>query len=361
MKRPHVRSGLCLFLPVLAWVACSGCVAASYVIQLADGQFAVNGNVEPIDSVLASGQLSEQDAAKLRLIVLARDYAANTIGLNAGDAYTTFYDTQGDPLAWNLSAARRDALVPKTWRVPIAGEFPYLTFFDEPFLRQTEQDLLNAGYDTFSYELDAYSTLGVFADPVRSPMLQRDPLSLVETIIHELLHNTVWRASQTTFNESLATFVGRQGAVDFLQVTFGDASGWPEFATKFYADNDAVNAFLMQLYADLDAYFAQPLTSDEKVAGRDAVYQAARDRFSAQVQPTLNYPDVFGGYAGLPTNNAWVLGNHRYNLDLGVFAAVYTANASNWPATLDVFRAAVAAPDDPVAYLRDWVAAHSAP
>jgi len=361
MKRPHVRTGMCLFLPVLAWAACSGCVAASYVIQLADGQFAVNGNVEPIDSVLVSGRLSEQDAAKLRLIVMARDYAANTIGLNAGDAYTTFYDTQGDPLAWNLSAARRDALVPKTWRFPIAGEFPYLTFFDEPFLRQTEQDLLNAGYDTFSYELDAYSTLGVFADPVRSPMLQRDPLSLVETIIHELLHNTVWRVNETSFNESLATFVGRQGAVDFLRATFGDASGWPEFATKFYADNDALNAFLMQLYADLDAYFAQPLSSEEKVAGRDAAYQAARDRFTAQIQPALNFPDVFGGYANLPTNNAWVLANYRYNLDLDVFAAVYTANGGNWPATLDVFRAAVAAPGDPVAYLRDWVAAQSAP
>jgi predicted aminopeptidase len=343
---------------VLAGLA-AGCEGVPYVVQLAEGQLHIQGQVVPIADVLAAGQLSADDAAKLQLIVDARDFAAQTIGLTVGRSYTTFYDTKGDPLAWNLSAARRDKLQPKTWTFPVVGEVPYLAFFDEKYMRTYEQQLKDQGLDTETYELDAYSTLGVFDDPVRSTMLKRGTLSLSETVIHELLHNTIYRANATIFNESLATWVGRQGAVEFLQAEYGDASGWPVVAVAVYADTDAVNAFLMQLYADLTNYYAQSISAADKIAGRDAVYQAGRDRFVASVQPTLYFPDSFAFYADLPTNNAWMLGNYRYNLDLGSMAAVYVATKQNWPATLDVFRAAAAAPGDPFAYLRDWVTQHA--
>ncbi|MCK4341962.1 MAG: aminopeptidase [Phycisphaerae bacterium] len=336
-------------------VSC-GCEGMRYVLHVADGQFAVQGGAEPIEEVLASGRLSEDEEVKLRLIVKAREFAAETIGLDAGNSYTEFYDTEDVPLAYNLSAARRDALVAKTWTFPILGQVPYLMFFDEGYLRELEGQLSAEGFDTMTYELDAYSTLGIFEDPVRSPMLRRHVLSLIETIIHELLHNTIWRPNETEFNESLATFVGRSGAVEFLRLELGDDSGWPEAAEDYYADVDAVNAFLLGLYADLEEYYAQPLSSEEKVAGREAVFQAARERFATEVQPRLNYPESFAYPADLPTNNAWVLMYYRYNLDLGVLEEVHQATGRDWSATLAVFRAAAADPGDPFAYLRDWLA-----
>lgn len=350
---------LAAFIPVTVMLCAmlAGCgEGLPYVIQLAEGQLGVQGNTEPISDVLASGRLDEEDAAKLELIVRARDFAADVIGLNAGDSYTQFYDTQGDPLAFNLSAARRDTLTPLTWTFPIVGEVPYLAFFDEDFLNRYEQELNDAGYDTMSYELDAYSTLGLFVDPVRSTMLRRSPLSLIETIIHELLHNTIYRTGDTVFNESLATFVGRQGAIDYLVDKYGADSDTPGIAREIYADTDRVNAFLADLYTELTAYYAQPVTKAEKIAGREAVFAAARQRFVDEVQPTLTYPESFASYASLPTNNAWMLANHRYNLNLDVFAAVYDATSGNWAATLAVFRAAANATGDPFEYLENWVA-----
>jgi predicted aminopeptidase len=158
------------------------------------------------------------------------------------------------------------------------------------------------------------------------------------------------------FNESLATFVGRKGAVEFLTAESGAETNWPEVAIAFYADIDVVNAFLFDLYADLEAYYAQPLSSQELIAGREAVFQAARDRFVSEIQPTLTYPDSFSGYADLPTNNAWMLGHYRYNLDLEVFEAVYEAAGEDWAAALDVYQAAARASGDPFAYLRSWLA-----
>jgi predicted aminopeptidase len=342
---------------LLAWAAAGlvGCEGVPYVLHLAEGQLRIQGHVEAIEDVLASGRLSDEDADKLRLIVKARQFAVDRIGLTAGRSYTTFYDTAGDPLAWNLSAARRDKLVARTWQFPVVGEVPYLSFFDEDYLHRYERQLIDAGLDTLTYELDAYSTLGLFDDPVRSTMLRRGTLSLSETIIHELLHNTIYRAGEANFNESLATFVGRQGAIEFLRAEYGEDSGWPQVAVNYYADTDAVNAFLLELYADLAVFYARAVSADEKIAGREAVFQAARDRFVAEVRPTLNYPEVFDYLAELPTNNAWVLGHYRYNLSLDVFAEVYVATGRDWPTALAVYRAAAAAPGDPFEYLQRWL------
>ena len=335
-----------------------GCDGVTYVLHVAQGQLQSVGAAEPIDDVLASGRLSAEQEAKLRLAVAAREFAVETIGLNAGESYTAFLDTSDSPPAFNLSAARRDALRALTWTFPIIGEVPYLAFFDEAYLNESESRLIAEGYDTLSYELDAYSTLGVFEDPIRSSMLERSELSLSETIIHELLHNTIWRSGEAVFNESLATYVGRTAAAEFLVAEYGADSGWGEIADAYYSDLDATNAFLLELYEELESYYAGPASTEEKIAGREAVYQAARDRFRNEIQPSLNYPDAFAGYGDLPTNNAWMRLNYRYHLDLDMFDDVFKASTKDWSTALAVYRAAAEAPEDPFEYLRQWLQEH---
>ena len=228
-------------------------------------------------------------------------------------------------------------------------------FFDEDYLQRTEQDLIDRGYDTYSYEVDAYSTGGFFKDPIRSPMLSRHTLSAVDTIFHELLHNTIWRVGSPTFNESLATFVGRTAAPLFLVDELGEESGWGDVARDYYADIATVDDFLMDLYETLAEYYAGTSSSDEKIAGREAVYQAARDRFSDEILPTLNYPDIFAGYAELATNNAWVRANYRYHLNLDVFNEIFIVLDRDWTAALEVFRSAAEDAGDPFEFLMQWL------
>lgn len=332
-----------------------GCDGLQYVAHVTEGQFAVQGDLESIDAVLASERLSEDESNKLQVAVAARNFAADVMGLRVGDSYTRFYDAGADPLAFNLTAVRQDALTPQTWEFPILGEVPYLSFFDEGYLREVQAELDADGFDTFTYELDAYSTLGVFEDPIRSPMLRRGVISLSDTIIHELLHNTVWRSNATTFNESLATFVGRQGAIEFLAAYYGEDSGWPETAVAYFADLDTAAQFLADFADELAEYYASDLSSAAKIAGREALWEAARERFVNEVQPTLNYPDIFT-YGTMQTNNAWLLGSVRYNSDRQVFADVYDATGRDWRATIEVFTAAAQADDEPVAYLDAWLA-----
>lgn len=360
------RHGFRVSLLTLATL-CSGCVdpnffpALEYVSHVAAGQAGVLVNTESIEDVRLSGRLSEEELAKLDLAVRARTYAVEQMGLNGDNAYTTFLDTGDAPLAFNLTAAHQDQLRAVTWTFPIVGNLPYLAFFDEAYLREYEQQLIDDGFDTLTYELDAYSTLGIFEDPIRSPMLRRNVVSLADTIIHELLHNTIYARASTTFNESMATFVGRTGAVQFLALEYGPDSPVEVFARNYYADLDKINAFLFRFRTRAQAYYAQDLSREAILAGREAFFADARQEFADEVLPLLNYPDSYAFFAEFPTNNAWLLANFRYNLNLDLFEDVFEAVDENWPATLDVFRAAAQSSGDPFDYLEDWLAENGPP
>lgn len=335
-------------------VSLAGCASVDYVLSLAEGQIDTLRRTVPIDEALASGTLTEEQVAKLKLVQDARAFAIDVIGLNAGDSFTQYLDTMGRPAVYNVSASSRSALRPLTWTFPIVGVTPSLGFFNKSEADALAQQLTDEGYDTYTYGADAFSTLGYFPDPVRSALLERDEISLADTVIHELTHNTVFRQGDTEFNESLATFVGQTGAIAYFAATYGDDADIVAAARSRFEDDARINAFLLSLYEDLNAYYNGPGTDDEKFAGREAVYQAARDRFVSDVLPTLNSPDSYEGYAYLPTNNAWVLLNRRYNLDLDLFRQVLDAVGGDWASAIAVLADAANAADAK-AYLRNWL------
>ncbi len=67
---------------------------------------------------------------KLAFVLEARRFAADELGIDVGDAYTTYTKLEHDTLALVLSAAYKDRLVPKTWWFPIVGRVPYKGFFE---------------------------------------------------------------------------------------------------------------------------------------------------------------------------------------------------------------------------------------
>jgi len=325
-----------------------------YVLTAATGQIDILFHSVPIAAALESGDLSEEQVLKLELIRDVREYARDTIGLSVADNYTKFYDSSGNPVAYNVSACRKDAFEPLQWTFPIVGTLPYLGFFNR-FERDAKVAELEAlGYDVSTYEVDAYSGLNFFPTIIMSPMLERSDLSLTNTVIHELLHGTIWRNNDVTFNESLATFFGRNGAIAYLRDRYPDQPELIQQATATFEDSDRYSDFALTLFNDLNEFYSSELSSDEKIAGRESVYQAGRDRFAAEVQPLMNCPGCYDWVRNLPTNNAYMMGVRRYNLDLSVFERVFEAAGENWATALQVFRDAAAAAD-PNAYLLSWL------
>jgi predicted aminopeptidase len=354
--KAHRSKVSCVLSVVLLTLPVGGCgVDWAYLIPAAAGQLGLLRHSVPVSQAIENGELTEEQVAKLELIRDARIYARDVIGLNVEDNYTTFYDSGGLPVAHNVSASRKDAFKPKLWKFPIVGTVPYLGYFDLARAEAKVRKLRAQDFDVFMYEIDAYSGLGYFPNPILSPMLERSEVNLANTVIHELLHSTIWRVNDTTFNESLATFFGRAGAIQYFTDRHADKPELILEAVAVFEDTDRYSEFALSLFNDLDAFYSSDLSSEAKISGREAIYQAGRDRFAIEVQPLMNRPERYNWVADLPTNNAYMLGVRRYNLDLDVFEQVFAATGEDWAASLGVFQAAADASDS-YAYLQTWLA-----
>jgi predicted aminopeptidase len=313
------RSGVALL--ALTAVSLGGCSTTAYVLEQAWGQLKVLNRRQRIEDVLRRRDLPPNWREKLELVLLARRYAHEEIGLRLTAAYTRFYDTGGKPLAYNLSACPKDSLRPKVWRFPIVGGLPYIGFFDREKGRRARDALERQGLDTELRPVPAFSSLGFFADPVYSPMLDDDVGRLVEVVIHETTHTTIFLRNQVAFNESLAVFVGDQGALNFLARVYGPLSAEVQRYRGMVGRRRAFSKLIAELYARLEQLYALPLSRDQKIARREEHFRWAQRRYK-ELFPD---PAHWSSFVRQPLNNAALLNYGRYNQGLEFHYRVYRA------------------------------------
>lgn len=261
--------------------------------------------------------------AKLQLVLEARAFAVDSLGLPAGKAFTQYTQLDRDTLVLVLSGARQDALVPKLWRFPVVGRLPYKGYFDLQDALEAEQALAADGYDTNLRPASAFSTLGWFNDPLLSTTLRADSVALVNTVIHELTHNRYFAKGDATFNESFANFVGARGAQRFF-LARGDSLLALRAALR-WEDDRLLAAFWAELYAAVDSIFkAHPGDSlrSRRLTLRDSIYAAARQTLVDSLAPRLR--TISPAYAErVPLDNAALLARRVYLTGVEDFEAVY--------------------------------------
>src|SRR5215210_2391088 len=86
----------------------------------------------PLRELIADSATPADRRSQFELVLAARAFAADRLGLQARDTYTTFSDLgKGTTLVHVLSASPKDKLAGYSWSYPVVGAVPYKGFFDE--------------------------------------------------------------------------------------------------------------------------------------------------------------------------------------------------------------------------------------
>ncbi len=305
---------------LLVWV--NGC-GLDYYLHLARGQARILWRSESIDKVLAASSTPPATVAKLRLIGELRVFARQRFGLNTGSNYTRFYDTDGQPVSWNVSACPPERFAPHLWHFPIVGALPYKGFFSRERATRERDALQALGLDVAMGAVSAYSTLGYFSDPVLSTMIDEEEGNLAELILHELTHATIYPRGQTDYSESAATFVGEAGALAFLAEKYGADAPQLQRARRRQEDAQRFSAFMKEVADSLDSLYALGLPREEVLQRRQEVFARSKEHY--QRRRGEFQVDNYDGFLKWEINNARLLSYRRYHRDLELFDRVFTA------------------------------------
>lgn len=322
-----MRLSIATALLIVAATTLSSC-SPFYVLRAAYVESGILLRRQSIDKVVADPETTDEERGKLQLVLDARAFAIS-LGLTPGQSYTKYTRVDSDILAWVLMASREDAFEMKTWWFPIVGSVPYKGYFEKEDAEREGARLAKKGYEFFVRGTDAFSTLGWFNDPVLSTILKNPDVRIVNTIIHESLHATVWIPNHVEFNESLANFVGLAGALDFYRAR--EAACRPNCSVV--AANDILIAeqemkrefefaqFIRGLYFELEALYASEASREEKVRRRVEIFE----RHIAPLRE--HYPNMRSFQR---INNAEIMQVRIYLSHLEHFRDLFTKVGGNW-------------------------------
>lgn len=226
-----------------------------YGYQQLQGQLHIINNAREVTECLIDPLVPDSVKQKFLLINEIRRYAIDSLGLKDSKNYTTYYDQQGKPVLWVLTACKPFAMKAYQWYFPLLGMVSYKGFFERANGMHEEKKLKDEWYDTEFSPVSAWSTLGWFRDPVLSNMVKRKEGQIAELIIHELTHATVYLPSSVDYNENLATFVGEQGAIRFLNNKFGSDAMQSVAYRNFKEDETVFGNYMVEACSLLDSIY----------------------------------------------------------------------------------------------------------
>ena len=293
-----------------------------YIMNLTWGQLDILNRRKPITKVINDPKTPNETRQKLLYIEKVRNYAENKIHLKVKDTYKYFSQLDRKVLSWNIIASEKLSLKTKTWKFPIIGEVPYLGYFNYNQAKLEANYLKKRGWDVRISEVAAYSTLGWFNDPLVSPQLEYSYWFLTTLLIHECTHATVWFVNDVPFNESLATFVGYQGALNYFKEEISE-NEYNKILNSMNTNTGSKEIFF-QYTRKLQLLYSQNLPKEIKLEKRSKIFQEFENELISKgyKKPITQEDDHL--------NNVDLITYNHYNSGGTYFSYTYKNCKENW-------------------------------
>jgi len=324
-----------------------------YLFHAATGQFRLLHGAIPVEEALKHDSLSREQKDRLSLVAAIKAFGEKRLALKKSRNYETVYLKSRQGPIYYVSACPKDSLTRVTWWFPIVGDMPYLGFFDLERAREEKWGMIKKDLDVIIGMADAYSTLGWFRDPVTLNLIEGSTEDLVEVILHEMTHTTLYVKGQGPFNEGLANLVGKMGALLFLRQTYGPSHPFTMEAGKSIEDERIFSSFLASLLKKLEALYCSPITYQEKVEQREKLFAGALKDFGRLKNRLQTDRFSFFGSRGL--DNAYLMSVGLYHRHFHTFEAILEKKGNSIKEMLAFFKDMVEENGDMLGRAKVWL------
>lgn len=288
---------------------------------------------ESIEDVLRTDRFNDEQKRKIELSQEVRVYAFEKLGLKKTKNYSQFVDLKRRYITYAVTASQRWRLEPHLWNFPIIGKAPYKSFYNEDLAKKEAEELKQQNLDVSIRGISAYSTLGKLTDPLLSSMLNYSDHDLVNTIIHELVHTTLFIKDNIDFNERLAVFIANKGTALFYSDKEGSDSKTLKLIQNENYDDELFSKFITSELKELKNWYekfdhSKKLPEDDKEIIRQERLKLISIHFENDLKPKLksgNYANVFSK----KFNNADLGVYNTYMKSLSTFETVFQKYGAN--------------------------------
>lgn len=326
-----IITGIVLVLALLS----SGCRVA-YILHAAVGQYRLVYHSVEVEDALKDNSLSPDHKNHLILVAAIKDFGVKELGLKENQNYQSVYLKSHHPPIYTVSASPKDRLTRIRWWFPVVGRMPYLGFFDLESAKAEKSKLLKKDLDVSIGVADAYSTLGWFKDPVTLNLIEGSTANLVETILHEMTHTTLYLKGRGEFNESLANLAGKVGALSFFKRNYGTSHSFTLDAKNILEDERMFSSFLNRLLNRLGHLYGSQQSYQQKLAVRERLFKASLEEFGRLKGRLLTNRFKYFGSSGM--NNAYLMSFGLYHRHFHLFEAALKWNQGSLRETILFFK-----------------------
>lgn len=320
----------------------SGCASHTpgpgYYWQSVTGHLRLMAAARPVDDWLKDPVTPAALRARLERVREMRAFAVSELGLPDNASYHRYADLGRRAAVFNVVAAPRFSLQLQQWCFPVAGCVTYRGYFDEA-AAQAFAASLPPDLEVQVQPVPAYSTLGWMnwagGDPLLNTFIHYPEGEVARLLFHELAHQVVYVADDTTFNESFATAVERIGSERWMAQRASETTR-AEYATfdarrrEFRSLTRDIRQQLQQVYADA------AVDEEQRQARKTAVMDSLRQRY-AELRTR------WGGWPGFDAwvaraNNAGLASQGSYDELVPGFLQLFEAQGRDWPRFYDAVR-----------------------
>jgi len=303
---------------LIAVLALSGCETLAYYAQAVTGQLGLLSRAQPLERLISDPATPDALRQRLALAREIRDYAAKELALPDNESYRSYAELDRPYAVWNVVAAPEFSLEPLKSCFPVAGCVNYRGFFSREAADRYAEGLKAEGNDVLVYGVAAYSTLGRFDDPLLSTFIRYPDAELARLLFHELSHQVAYVKDDSTFNESFAVTVEREGVKRWLEQTGrgGQLAAFFDVQRR----NEALMTILDESRRRLRALYTAPLAP-----------QVARERKRQEMQALSERLKAYPRFAGFAANNALLASFATYTQLVPAFQKLLAEEGGNLP------------------------------